>query len=260
MFAGPESSLAIIDPSTLSGEETMHRRQFISTIGGVMMAGAGSLGGRALAATELAMPSAKCRPTLRQSEGPYLTPDSLLRSDIREDRQGAPLHLTLNIVDDFWCKPIEGAAVDIWHTDALGLYSGVNNEIFDYNSLQLSGASTDMRGTSFLRGHQVSGENGRVEFTTIVPGWYLGRLTHIHLRTIIAGLAWTSHVTQLYLPTEIERAIYETAPYIERGQNPIGIDRDLVARGDAEAVGELTVPLVKDGEGFRGEFELAVSF
>lgn len=240
----------------------MHRRKFISGIGGVMVAGT-VLGGRRVVAaesTELAMPSDKCRPTLRQAEGPYLTPDSLLRSDIREDRPGVPVRLTLNIMNDLWCKPIKGAAVDFWHSDALGLYSGVNNELIDLKSLLLSGESIDLSGTTFLRGHQVSGDDGRVEFTTIFPGWYTGRLAHFHLRTIIQGLAWTSHVTQLYLPTEIERAVYETAPYADRGQNPIGIDRDLVVRGDAAAVKQLTVPLEKDGEGFRGEFDLAVSF
>ncbi len=237
----------------------MHRRHFISGVGGVMVASSALLGRRSLAA-ELAMPSDRCRPTLRQSEGPYLTPDSPLRSDVREDRPGVPVHLTLNIMDDLWCKPVRGAAVEFWQSDALGLYSGVENGLFDIQSLQLTGESIDMRGTTFLRGHQVSGDDGRVEFTTIFPGWYTGRLAHFHLRTIIEGLAWTSHVTQLYLPTDIERAVYQTAPYVERGENPIGIDRDLVVRGDAAAVRQLTLPIEKDGEGFRGEFDLAVSF
>lgn len=206
------------------------------------------------------MPSDGCRPTIRQSEGPYRTPDSLLRSDIREDRPGVPLHLTLNVVDDLWCTPINGATVDLWHSDAMGLYSGVSNDMFDLRTLQLSGESVDMRGTSFLRGHQVSGEDGKVEFLTVFPGWYTGRLAHLHLRSIIQGIAWTSHITQLYVPEDIEHAIYETAAYKARGRNPIGIDRDLVVRGDAASVRQLTVPLVKDGEGFRGEFDLAVSF
>ena len=240
----------------------MQRRQFISSIGGVILASTASVGRWAVAAdsTGLAMPSDKCRPTLRQTEGPFLTPDSPLRSDIREDRPGVPVHLRLNIMRDLWCTPIKGAAVDFWQSDALGLYSGVNNVLFDLHSLRLSGESIDMRGTEFLRGHQVSDDDGRVEFTTIFPGWYPGRLAHFHLRTIIQGLAWTSHITQLYLPTEIERAVYETPPYADRGQNPIGIDRDLVVRGDAAAVKQLTVPLEKDGEGFRGEFDLAVTF
>ncbi len=240
----------------------MQRRQFLSSVGGAILASTASLGHRAAAAesSELAMPSDKCKPTLRQSEGPYLTPASQQRSDIREDRPGVPVHITLNIMDDFWCRPIKGAAVEFWQSDALGLYSGVANDLFDLQSMQLSGDSIDMRGSEFLRGHQVSGDDGKVEFTTSFPGWYTGRLAHFHLKTIIEDLAWTSHVTQLYLPTDIERAVYESAPYAERGPNPIGIDRDLVVRGDAAAVKLLTLPLAKDGEGFRGTFDLAVSF
>jgi len=240
----------------------MRRREFISGVGGVIAASTAPFGRWAVAAdsTGLAMPSDKCRPTLRQTEGPFLTPDSPRRSDIREDRPGVPVHLRLNIMDDLWCEPIKNAAVDIWHSDAAGLYSGVDNVLFDLQSLRLSGQSIDMRGTDFLRGHQVSGEDGRVEFTTIFPGWYTGRLPHIHIKTIIEGLAWSSHVTQLYLPTEIERTVYGTPAYADRGPNPIGIDRDLVARGDAAAVQQLTVPLEKDGEGFRGDFDLAVTF
>ena len=206
------------------------------------------------------MPSDKCRPTRRQTGGPYLTPDSPLRSDIREDRPGVPVRITLNVMDDLWCQPIAGAAVDFWQCDALGLYSGVDNFLFDLKTLRLSGETVDKRGSGFLRGHQVSGEDGRVSFTTIFPGWYTGRLAHFHLRTIVQDMDWTSHITQLYLPTEIEHAVYATAPYAERGPNPIGVERDLVARGNKAAVAQLTVPLEKDGEGFRGEFDLAVTF
>jgi protocatechuate 3,4-dioxygenase beta subunit len=240
----------------------MRRRQFLSGVGGAIAASAAPFGRWATAAekTGLAMPSDKCRPTIRQTEGPFLTPDSPRRSDIREDRPGVPLRLRLNVIDDLWCEPIKNAAVDIWHSDATGLYSAVENVQFDLKTLRLSGDSIDMRGTEFLRGHQVSGDDGRVEFTTIFPGWYTGRLPHIHIKTIVEGLAWTSHVSQLYFPTEIERAVYATPPYADRGPNPIGIDRDLVARGDAASVRLLTVPLEKVGEGFRGEFDLAVTF
>ena len=226
------------------------------------MAANGALGHKAFASEtgELVMPSDKCRPTVRQTEGPYLTPDSPQRVDVREDRPGVPVHLTLNVMDDLWCRPIKGAAVEFWHSDALGVYSGVLNEFFDLKTLQFNGESADMRGTQFLRGHQVTGDDGKVEFVTVFPGWYTGRLAHFHLKTIIQDLAWTSHVTQLYLPQDIERAVYESAPYSERGQNPIGVDRDLVVRGDAASVNLLTVPLEKDGEGFRGEYDLAITF
>lgn len=240
----------------------MHRRKFLAGTGAMLAGAAGSLNALATAAEthKIAMPSDLCRPTLRQTLGPYLTPDSQNRSDIREDRPGVPLHLSLKVSDDLWCKPIEGATIDIWHSDAGGLYSGVENDEFDLTTLLLSGKSVDMRGKSYLRGHQTTGTDGRVEFTTIVPGWYTGRLGHIHLQTIVQGLAWTSHVTQLYFPREVEREVYASDPYKRRGDNPIDIDRDLVVSGDAAAVNQLTIPLKKHGDGYKGSFELAVSF
>lgn len=238
----------------------MLRRKFL---GGVALAGSiGSFGNVALAtnAGKLTMPSDMCRPTLRQTLGPYLTPNSLNRSDIREGRSGVPLNLTLNVVDDYFCKPIEGATVEIWHSDAIGLYSGVDNIEFDLTTMLDSGRSVDMRGKSFLRGHQITGSNGRVQFTTIVPGWYTGRLAHIHLQTVIQGIAWTSHVTQLYLPQDVEHAVYSTDAYKDQGKNPIDVNRDFVVRGDSAAVGQLTIPLEKHGDGFRGQYDLAVTF
>ena len=174
----------------------MNRIKFISTVGGVMMAGAGSLGGRSLVANaaEQAMPSSECGPTPRQGEGPYLTPDSLLRSDIREDRPGVPVHFTLYIKDDFWCTPIEGAAVDVWHSDALGQYSGIVNELIDPDSLRLSGETNDMTGTSFLRGHQVSDANGKVEFTTIYPVHLLRHPAWVATRVICSRTRQASKI------------------------------------------------------------------
>jgi len=237
----------------------MLRRKFL---GGAALTGSlVSLSSFALAskADNLTMPSGLCRPTVRQTLGPYLTPNSPNRSDIREQCPGVPLHLTLNVVDDYLCKPIEGATIEIWHSDASGLYSGVDNIEFDLTTMRESGKSVDMRGKSFLRGHQTTGPDGRVHFTTIVPGWYTGRLAHIHLQTIIQGIAWTSHVTQLYLPQDIERSVYETDAYQARGQNPIGIHRDFVVRGDDASVNQLTVPLEKHSDGYRGVYDLAVT-
>jgi protocatechuate 3,4-dioxygenase beta subunit len=238
-------------------EQQMLRRKFISGVGWLA---AGSAMPFVNARAELATPSQSCRATLRQSEGPYLTPDSPNRSDISEGCPGTPLHLTLNILDDYWCTPIEDATVNIWHCDANGLYSGVRNDEIDLETLRITDKSVDMTDRTFLRGQQTSDGTGKVEFTTIFPGWYSGRLSHIHLQTIIQNLHWTSHITQLYLPIDVEREVYLTEPYKNRGQNPIKIDRDLVARGDSAAVEQLTLPLVRDGDGFRGHFDLAVTF
>ena len=38
----------------------------------------------------------------------------------------------------------------------------------------------DTSGKKFLRGYQITDNNGTVRFTTIYPGWYQGRDIHIH--------------------------------------------------------------------------------
>ena len=209
---------------------------------------------------EQVMPGRSCRPTLRQTLGPYPLPNSPDRSDIRENCEGIPLYLTFNVLDDYFCTPIEGARIDIWHSDANGLYSGVANDIFDLETMKPVGEPIDMTGTTFLRGCQFTDSSGKAEFTTIVPGWYTGRIAHIHVQTIIRNLEWTAHATQLYLPGEVERKVYETAPYKKRGQNPIGMERDFVIRGDAAALSQLTLRLSEEGAGYRGVVDLAVSF
>lgn len=68
--------------------------------------------------------------------GPYFVDEQLNRSDVRSEpsdgsvREGVPL--TINILDvaNSSCTPIEGARVDIWHCDALGVYSGVSDQVF----------------------------------------------------------------------------------------------------------------------------------
>src|SRR4051812_16706716 len=59
-----------------------------------------------------------------QELGPYYVPDELVRSDIREGKLGIPLDLRLHVLDIGTCRPIAGAAVDLWHCDADGVYSG----------------------------------------------------------------------------------------------------------------------------------------
>ncbi len=59
------------------------------------------------------------------------------------------------------CMPLSGAVIDVWHTDAAGLYSNVGPDL----------QPVDTVGQTFLRGHQITDDAGCVEFDTIVPGW-----------------------------------------------------------------------------------------
>ncbi|HYX89730.1 MAG TPA: hypothetical protein VE753_10205 [Gaiellaceae bacterium] len=84
-----------------------------------------------------------------------LTRHASLLSNITAGRPGTPLALRLFVVDASTCKPIAGAVVDIWHADALGVYSGF-------------GPGSGNR--TFMRGAQRTDANGLARFRTVYPG------------------------------------------------------------------------------------------
>ena len=181
--------------------------------------------------------SSACTLTAEQTEGPYWFDVDKIRTDIREDREGAELRLAIRVRDAEGCAPLHNTVVELWHADAGGVYSG-----FD------SGAGED-----FLRGAQVTNGDGIVEFTTIYPGWYVGRTPHIHAKVHIDNS--TALTTQLYFDDAISTEVYdggspyqpERGPRHERGGHDLrrvtparplrgggGIPRgDLVRRGPA---------------------------
>jgi protocatechuate 3,4-dioxygenase beta subunit len=154
----------------------LSRREVLSLLGGagaVVIGGAGftrlvlaQTGGTATATptvTGTAVPACVVRPAL--TEGPYFVDEQLNRSDIRIEpsdgslKEGALLHLIFNVSDVSAnaCTPLEGAQVDIWHCDAIGAYSGVEDPGFDTS------------GQKWLRGYQVTDEFGVAEFTEKAP-------------------------------------------------------------------------------------------
>lgn len=135
-----------------------------------------------------------------------LAAPGIVRSDIRASfigstrvAAGLPLDLTLTLADAKGCAPLAGHTVYVWQSDAEGLYSlySVPEE-------------------SYLRGVQRTDAEGRVRFTTIVPGCYAGRYPHIHVQ-VFAGLepALTGRnallTSQLIIPAEMARAAYADA-------------------------------------------------
>src|SRR5262249_10341916 len=95
-----------------------------------------------------------------QTEGPYFVDEELNRTDIRSDpsdgslRPGAQLQLQFNVtrLANSTCIPVAGALVDLWHCDALGVYSDVQDPSFD------------TRGKKSLRGYQVTDDSGIARF------------------------------------------------------------------------------------------------
>jgi protocatechuate 3,4-dioxygenase beta subunit len=140
-----------------------------------------------------------------QTPGPYYLDLDLLRRDITEGKEGAAMAVVIRVLSSDGCSPLRDLAVDIWHCDADGVYSGFPG--------QLGGENTS--GQRFLRGTQVTDADGRVRFDTIVPGWYPGRTPHIHFKVHLSSA--TEATSQLYFPETFTATVYATPPYDERG-------------------------------------------
>lgn len=155
----------------------------------------------------LLMPDAgMCIITPETTEGPFYFDPELVRSDITDGRPGVPLTVRLQVVDAS-CQPIVGAAVDIWHCDAQGLYSGYPG--------QGDRRDIDTSAEKFLRGVQRTSPEGIVSFRTIYPGWYRGRTTHVHFKVFIEER--TLLTGQLFFPDALSDHVFTTvAPYNRR--------------------------------------------
>jgi protocatechuate 3,4-dioxygenase beta subunit len=139
-----------------------------------------------------------CVLTPELTEGPYYLPDEKLRKNVAEGRPGTPLTLRLTVVNASTCKAIKNAAVEIWHCDALGVYSGVQGN---------SG--------TFMRGIQRTNAKGLALFRTVYPGWYPGRAVHIHVKVHLGGTV--VHTGQLFFPDSLTDTVYKASPYKSRG-------------------------------------------
>jgi protocatechuate 3,4-dioxygenase beta subunit len=162
--------------------------------------------------------AASCSLTPQETEGPYYFDVESIRSDIREDRPGIPLTLALRVRGERSCKPVENAVVEIWHCDALGVYSG-----FEAASRAAGGGGAGGAGPpgassngrtdkkTYLRGAQVTNADGIVQFKTIYPGWYTGRTVHIHAKVHLDKQ--TVLTTQLFFDDAMSGRVYDKKPY-----------------------------------------------
>ena len=128
------------------------------------------------------VPTLPCTPGTRsQTAGPFYTPLTPRRGDLREpDTTGETLVFEgLVLAPD--CRPLAGAAIDIWHCDERGHY--------------------DNRGFRY-RGHQFTDGAGAFRFATVRPVRYSGRAPHIHVK--VQGETTRPLTTQVYFPDERE--------------------------------------------------------
>ena len=208
--------------------------------------GYASMAARATAAARSEVTQPSCDTTPSQTEGPYYFDVGKVRRDITEGKPGTPLLVTLHLVEAGSCAPIRDAVVDIWHTDAAGLYSGFRGQVGD---------GVDTSGETFLRGTQITDADGLAEFETIYPGWYPGRTVHIHFKVYTSER--TLVTSQMYFPDDVTDAVYLSEPYSARGPRRTTNESDRLPNDDSEyrtLLGQVT----QDGDGFLVSLTIGV--
>ncbi|MFF5014328.1 intradiol ring-cleavage dioxygenase [Streptomyces sp. NPDC001165] len=223
-------------------------------------------------------------------EGPYYIDADKIRQDVTEDEEGIPLALTLRVIDAETCKPLRDAAVDIWHCNALGVYSG-------YEAIGSGGGGGGPAPTGtptgtptgappsggpgggghqeptdderYLRGTWRTDKHGHVTFRTVFPGWYQGRCVHIHVKVHVDG-TWTDagyegghtcHTGQLFFAEKAVLLTKDVEPYSTNTTTRTTLDDDTIYPGNGHAGGLLYLKYDKKhiARGVRGHLTLGVA-
>ena len=252
----------------------MGRRQAMSWLGAATGLLALGTGGRILSPTGAVAANAQCTADAAETAGPFpadgtnhaqgetsdvLTETGVVRTDIRRSflstqtrAKGVEVELELNVIDtNAGCSPESAFAIYLWHCDRDGLYS-------------LYTAPDE----SYLRGVQVSDENGSLSFKTIFPGCYPGRWPHMHIE-VFSSLdeATNGHnaifTTQLAMPKDICREIYKYAKGYEQSLQyfrNVTLKSDGVFRDDTAAQLAVMTPKFSGNvaDGFKAKAKLGV--
>ncbi|XP_053212440.1 uncharacterized protein LOC128395933 [Panonychus citri] len=211
------------------------------------------------------------------TEGPYFLSDDLERSDIVDGQIGVPLDLKINLVNSNDCTPLENMYVHIWHTNAVGNYSGVNNAGQDVggffgghrpyyedarpgnNGFGSYGRPTPTTNERFCRGYQVTDSNGQVNFKTIIPGWYFGRCLHIHVEIFAKNtteINEISYVGQIFFDQQLPYQLKLIEPYSQNNQQLTINEKDHIylKHGD-----ETLIKLDSNGSRFSSAITLGLN-
>jgi protocatechuate 3,4-dioxygenase beta subunit len=198
-----------------------------------------------------------CVLTRETIAGPTWFDAHAVRRDIRDDRPGVPLDLAFRVVQMPACAPVAGAVVDLWQCDALGGYSGFAGAAPgdggrpDGRDRYGDAQAAPTAGDRWLRGTQLTGADGIVQFTTVYPGWYPTRTVHLHLKVHLDET--TRLTTQLFFDDAVSDAVHAGLPY---QQHP---GRDTRNERDAFYSPTAVLRLAPDGDRWLGAIGLGVS-
>lgn len=254
-FGGSSPLAASTATSTASGTATATKGATATPLGaGAATATTGSAlpSATTAASTETAI-VADCVAKPEMTEGPYFVDEKLNRSDVRSDtstgavKEGASLVLTFLVsqLTSNACTPLKDAQVDIWHCDAAGMYSDINDP---------SGSTV---GHNYLRGYQLTDASGKAAFTTIYPGWYSGRAVHIHFKVRTTGTNGAAYefTSQLFFDDTLSDKVFAQAPYAAKGTRNTRNSNDSIYRNRGTQM--LLAPTQAYG-GYNATFSVAL--
>ena len=205
-------------PSWQYGGADFGRRRALIGLSSVVVA--------ALGADRVWAQTPGCVLTPDAGEGPFYLDPKLVRADITSGKPGAPLQLSLQVVRSGDCATLSNARVDVWHADALGLYSGYAKQS------GVGGIAPETAvGQQYLRGTQFTDGGGNVRFQTIFPSWYGGRTPHVHFKVFLGGNEVVA--SQVFFPDPITREVFgEWEPYREHaGKRKVFNTNDPIPQG-----------------------------
>jgi protocatechuate 3,4-dioxygenase beta subunit len=230
----------------MKGSRLLTRREALGAVGAAGVALAWGCGdtptspSSTVEAATTTSANAACAVTPTETVGPYPSLVDLFRSDIREGKSGTLLALTIRVVNaSSACAAVPNANVEIWHVDAAGNYSQYGTQTTQ----------------TYLRGIQTTNNNGEVTFTTIYPGWYQGRATHIHVEVTIGGRS--VKVTQIAFPESVNNAVHAGGVYASRGSNPMSNLADGIFSDSLSS--EIVTPMGSVSAGYTATFQVGIS-
>lgn len=181
-----------------------------------------------------------------ETEGPFPYPggelgNPLNQVDIRQGQTGIQLDLVITVVDVATCTPLPFVRVDIWHCNKDGDYSGYGSFANEY----------------WLRGWQMTNANGEAMFTTIYPGWYTGRATHIHVEAFYNNQM--IRISQFAFDESVSNTVHVVSPYTKGINTTTNMGDGILGNSAADLAKEMLVITGNTTTGYTGTITMGVS-
>ncbi|KAF7555190.1 hypothetical protein G7Z17_g2355 [Cylindrodendrum hubeiense] len=158
-----------------------------------------------------------CILTPEVTQGPYYVSGEYVRENLIEEQEGLDIILDYQVIDIDTCETVPNVYLEMWHCNSTGVYSGVvaggNGDSSDQSNID----------NTWLRGIQLTDEDGVAQFESLFPGHYTSRATHIHIMahtnaTLLANQTlgsenYASHVGQAFFDQDLITEVELLAPY-----------------------------------------------